>query len=192
MTQNTTGDDPRSSSTERYTDSVDASNVIEGDRIAKRLVARHPGQLGDKRNPYSDDDPDMQLLVVTELRDMDDSHTALLLDPETETWIRAGRLDRSQAWTQAEADWTVREVGSDITVTDADLEATHGSGDAEEMDAVQYAQDWVDILFGDIAKGHYDDYDDRRRMVSSHTLRLQDEFSGALVWADIELEDNDE
>jgi len=185
MAQNTTAG---GRSIERHTDSVRGDELVEGDRIAKRLVARVPGQLGDYRNPYDEDDPEMQLLVVTELRDMDDSHTALLLDPGAEMWIRATRIERNQAMTQAEADWTVRELGDSINVTGADLRATANDDAPEELDdAAGWTQAWVDVLFGDIAAGHFDDYDDRRRMTSAHTLRLEDEYSGALVYADIEL-----
>ncbi len=192
MARNTTSDDR---STKRHTDSVDATNLIEGDRIARQLVATAPGQLGQRISSGLPDAPKTQLLAVTEQRDMDDSHAALLLDPETETWIRATRIERNQAMTQAEADWTVREIGTDINVTDVDLRATANEDAPEDIDdPAEWVQSWVDVLFGDIAAGHFDDYDDRRRMDSAHTLRLEDEYSGALAYAEIELagEDSDE
>ena len=174
--------------TERFSEEVDASKLIPGDRIDKRLVAQHPDQFGSplrRTMPHEPDEPVTQLIKVTETRSMDDSHTAILFDPETETYLRAGRLDSSQAWSQAEADWTVREAGTEIVVEAVDdLERPE-----EEQDdrAEQYAQEWVEILFDEIRYngGEMDCQDEIR--VDGSTLSLRD-YDGRKLTATISLE----
>jgi hypothetical protein len=156
--------------TKRFSDDVDAETLIEGDRIDKRLVARTASQLGQPITSQQDA-PDTQLVAITQLSSMDNVHSAILADPETGTMIRAGRHDSSQAWSQQEADWKVREIGTTVAVeTVHELELS--SNDEPADDAREYVQGWVEIVIGDAANGH-DDYSDEREL-DGRTLRLRD------------------
>jgi hypothetical protein len=188
MAQNTTTSDARTE-TERFDGAVSAADLIEGDRLDKRLVARHPSQLGEPIQPTmpeKDDHPDTQFVLVTALDRMADVHSALLYDPETELFIRAGRHGSQQAWTQAEADWTVRDVGSKPIVEEVhDLERPENE---QDQDAHEYVQEWVEILFDDIryTDGDTDMQDERE--LDGTTLKLND-YDGRKTLATITLED---
>lgn len=174
--------------TKRFDETVFADELIEGDRIDKRLVARHRSQLGEPitrsiRNVP--DDPATQLVVVTALNDMADVHSALLFDPEAETFIRASRHDSQQAWSQAEADWTVRDIGKSIMVEEVhELERPDEERDEPER---EYVQTWVEILFDEIRyTGGDTDLRDERELDGS-TLKLND-YDGRKTLATISLE----
>lgn len=188
MADQTDADDGRTD-TKRFSDDVDASDLIEGDRIAPKLVARDTMQLGKplyrQSSPDEPDEPDTQLVQVTATRDMDDTHTAILLDPETDTFIRAGRHDSQAAWSQKEADWKVRDIGSEVVVDEVtDLERPK---DEQDDDAERYAQEWVSTIFDEIRyTGGDDDFHDERR-VEGTGLHLRD-YDGRELWANISLE----
>lgn len=169
MTNETQTDDGRTE-TKRFSDDVDASELIEGDRIDKRLVARTMGQLGQPITSQRDA-PETQLVAITQLDRMNDVHSAILADPETGTILRAGRHDSNQAWSQKEADWKVREIGTGIAVEEVhELELT--SNDDPTEDDAEYIEGWAEIVLGDAAKGH-DDYSDECEL-DGRTLRLRD------------------
>lgn len=190
MAQNgsTTADESTRTDTKRFADAVDTADLIEGDRIDKRLVARHPDQLGKpirKTMPDEVDWPNTQLVVVTPIDRMDDVHSALLFDPETELFVRASRHGSNSAWTQAEADWTVRDVGQEIVVDEVhDLERPE---DEQDQDADDYAQEWVEILFDDVrySGGDTDMHDERE--LDGSTLALED-YDGRKLLASISIE----
>lgn len=172
----------------RYEDEISGADLIEGDRIDPRLVARHPDQLGApirRTQPNEEDFPDTQLVVVTALDTMQDVHSALLFDPETDTFVRAGKHDSQSAWTQAEADWTVREVGEEVVVEEVhDLERPEGERDEN---ADEYAQHWVEIVFADVRfTGGDPDVSDERELDGT-TLKLRD-VDGRKLLASISLE----
>jgi hypothetical protein len=183
MAPNATDADARTDS-KRFTDGVDATELIEGDRIAPQLVARTLGQLGDRRSAR-EDAPDTQLVAITIIDTMQDVYSALLADPETGTIVRAGRHDSQSAWTQQEADWTVREVGTRVVVEDVH-ELRLADNDGPVDDDREWVQDWVEVVIGDKASGH-DDYSDELELDSS-TLTLQDADRRKAV-ATISLED---
>lgn len=170
--------------TKRHEATVNGTDVIKGDRISKALVAKVPGQLGQRINPH-EDGPETQLVAVTEIHNYDDVHSALLLDPDTETWIRASRHDSQQAWSQAEADWTVKAVGNEIVVTDGDVDER--PDDEQDVPESQYMKDWVDILFDELRGGHFDISDERK--LNGTGLKLYDPYGGRKGYATIELED---
>lgn len=184
MAQKTTADGGRTEN-KRFTDDVSGDNLIEGDRIAKELVARTPGQLG--QSIYAAQDaPETQLVAVTEINTMDDVHSAILVDTETETFIRASCHNSQQAWSQAEADWTVRDVGKIIQVSDAEVEQMPDNGFTEEDDE-EHMQTWVEVLFYDLVNGHFDYHDERK--LEGSTLRLYDPHGPRKGYATVELED---
>jgi hypothetical protein len=171
----------------RFDEDVNGDEVIEGDRIDKQLVATAADQLGSALYPHGDC-PDAQLVKVTATRSLDDVHSAILLDPETETFVRASRHDSQQAWSQKEADWTVREVGTTVSVEEVhDLERPDDETDETEQ---QYVQTWVEILVDD-ARYHGGDRDTHDEMeLGGTTLKLRD-HDGRKALATISLERDD-
>lgn len=185
MSQSVQADGGRSS-TERFTDDVDAEDLIEGDRIAPQLVARTPGQLGEiikPSHPEGDNPPKTQLVAITQINGMEDTHSAILADPETGIMVRAHCHDSSSAWSQQERDWKVSDVGSDVTVTEVhDVEYADGDDTGDDH---EYVQGWAEIVVVDKANGHFD-YSDEVSLDGS-TIQLRD-VDGRRATATIDLE----
>lgn len=190
MARSASTDGGRTNRTEttRHADDVSGHDVIEGDRIDKQLVARTFGQLGERVRP-DDDAPETQLVSLTAINRMDDTHSALLADPETGVIIRAGRHDSQQAWSQAEADWTVYEVGTSVVIEEVHLlELTDRDDPVEEVDVESYVEGWAEVVIEDPANGH-DDYSDEREL-DGRTLSLRD-VDGRSALATISLADDE-
>jgi|APHM01.1.fsa_nt_gi hypothetical protein len=176
--------------TNRFVDDVSGEDLIVGDQIDNRLVARTFGQLGTRvkaNNPVSNNtEPKTQLVAITAVDRYDDVHRALLADTETGTIIRASRHSSQSAWSQKEADWTVREIGSTVAVdTVHDLNLTPRDDEPESQ--MKYVQGWIDVVIGDLKNG-YDDYSDDVSLASS-SLKLRD-VDGRKAYASISLEGN--
>lgn len=177
--------------TKRFDDDeqFDATDLIEGDRIDPMLVARVPGQLGDPIQPaYPEDDepnPTTKLVAATAINTMDDVHTAILVDGETGTMVRASRHDSKNAMSQKEADWKVRDVGTKVVVEDV-YELTLADNDDPVDDEAGYIQEWANLVLGDKAAGHFDYADENK--LDNRTLVLSD-FDGRKGMASITLED---
>jgi hypothetical protein len=185
MVQNATADDAQREPT-RFDEDVNGDDLIEGNRIARDLVAHHVDQLGSaiQYDPHGDL-PDAQLVRVTPTSSFDDVHSAILLDPETETFVRASRHDSQQAWTQKEADWKVRGVGTTVAVDEVqDLERPADETDETEQ---QFVQHWAEILFDDVrfTGGDRDTHDQME--LDGTTLKLRD-HDGRKAMATISLE----
>jgi hypothetical protein len=192
MSETKSQSDDGRTETERFTNGVSGEKLIVGDRIDTRLVARTFGQLGTRikpSHPNEEPEPKTQLVQITRTNDMDDVHRALLADTETGTIIYASRHDSQSAWSQKEADWTVHEVGTSVTVGD-DVDLTVADQDDEPEDKQKYVQHWVDIVIKDTANG-YDDYSDERELVGGSTLKLRD-MDGREAYASITLEGTDQ
>jgi hypothetical protein len=184
MAQNTTPDDDAQREPTRFDEDVNGDDLIEGDRIDKQLVAHHVDQLGSAIDSHGDC-PDAQLVRVTATRSLDDVHSAILLDPETETFIRASRHDSQQAWTQKEADWKVRGLGTTVAVDEVhQLERRDDETDETEQ---QFVQHWAEILFDDVrfTGGDRDTHDQME--LDGTTLKLRD-ADGRKALATISLE----
>jgi len=189
MSERQSQSDDGRTETKRFADDVSGAELIVGDRIDTRLVARTFGQLGTRikpSHPNEEPEPKTQLVKITRTNDMDDYHRALLADTETGTIIRASRHDSQSAWSQKEADWTVHETGTSVTV-DEDVDLTVAEQDTEPEDAQQYVQHWASVVIEDTANGH-DDYNDERALVGGTTLKLRD-MDGREAYATITLED---
>lgn len=179
-----------SDSTKRFKggEQFDATELTEGDRIAPKLVARAPGQLGNPIQPSQpgrDPEPTTKLVAATAINTMDDVHTAILVDGETGTMVRASRHDSNQAWSQKEADWKVRDVGTKAVVEDVH-ELTLADSDNPTDDDSAYIQEWANVVLGDMAAGYFDYADDIK--MNGRTLTLSD-FDGRKGVATISLED---
>lgn len=163
----------------RYDSEFDTAELEEGDRIAPKLVASVPEQLGETVVPYhperDQDAPVTQLVNVAVDRPMDDVTRALLIDPDTGVIARASALDSNQAWNQKEADFTVHAVGTGIEVTDGEVERAPDIDTIE--DETEHMAGWVEVVIGDMLRGSFD-YSDRIR-VSKDTLTLEDDYGPA-------------
>jgi len=189
MSERQSQSDDGRTETNRFVDDVSGDELIVGDRIDTRLVARTFGQLGTRikpSHPNEEPEPKTQLVQITQTKFLDDVHRALLADTETGTIIRASRHDSQSAWSQKEADWTVHETGTSVTV-DEDVDLTVAEQDTEPEDAQQYVQHWASVVIEDTANGH-DDYNDERALVGGTTLKLRD-MDGREAYATITLED---
>jgi len=176
--------------TKRFDDDeqFDATDLIEGDRIDPSLAARTPGQLGQTikpSHPESDPQPTTKLVTVTQMNTLDDVHTAILVDGETGTMVRASRHDSSSAWNQKEADWKVRDVGTKVVVEDVH-ELTLADNDNAVDDEAAYIQEWANVVLGDMAAGHFEYQDDGK--MNGRTLTLSD-HDGRKGMATITLKD---
>ncbi|WP_152420130.1 hypothetical protein [Halorubrum distributum] len=87
------------------------SDVSPGDEIDRDLVSRGAFPSGD-----------CQLHAISDRDPLDDTHTQILYDLSTKTYIYANCGDRQSAWSQSEANWTVRDVGSQFELADVDIE----------------------------------------------------------------------
>lgn len=184
--ENQTATDARTE-TKRFTESVDITELVEGDRIDPTLVARTEGQLGQTTkpaHPEGDQPPKTQLVTASALNGMDDTHSAVLVDGESGVMVRAHRHDGNQAWSQKEADWKVSDVGTKVIV-DSVHELTLADSDDPVDDDAEYTEEWANIVLGDIASGYFD-YADGVKM-SGSTLTLSD-YDGRKGQATISLE----
>jgi len=160
--------------TKRFTDDIDVTELIEGDRIDPMLVARVPGELGQSIKPVhpeQEQPPKTQLVAASVLDTMDDVHSAILVDGESGLLVRASRHDSNSAMSQKEADWKVREIGTKVSVESVH-ELTLSSNDDPAEDDAEYIEGWADIVLGDMATGHFD-YVDEVKM-NNRTLVLSD------------------
>jgi hypothetical protein len=175
-----------------YDTEFDTTELEEGDRIAPKLVASVPEQLGEPiqpNYPESDTEPPVtQLVNVAETHPMNDTTRALLIDPEAGVIARASALDSNQAWSQKEADFTVHAVGTGIDVTDGEIER---APDADQIpDETEHMAGWVEVVIGDMLHGSFD-YSDRVR-VNGDTLTMEDDHAPAKGHATYTLTDTRE
>lgn len=165
---------------------LDADDLIVGDRIDPALVAGSIDAIGSTTTAMAGrpDAKQTQLGRVTTIDPMEDTHSAILADGETGTLVRAGRRSGGSAMTQAESDWTVREIGDRVTVTDAEV-LQEGDGE-DDFETTTQAEFWANTVLGDRAAG-FDEYADE---VKNHGpwLTLYDPFSSRKIRAQYELE----
>jgi hypothetical protein len=171
----------------RHDTAFDPTDLEADDRIAPKLVASVPEQLGEPVAPsYPEQDetpPETQLVAMTETRRMDDVHSALLGDPETGVMVRASRHDSSAAWSQREADWTVSEVGTEIEVSDGEVSR------APDLDTIddesEYVRDWVEVVADDHLAERWHMHD--RMRLSGSTITMEDDYGPREGHATIDL-----
>ena len=187
MTQDITADDGRTDSKRFDADATfDASDLIVGDRIDPSLVANTMDALGERRSPAPDAN-EMQLAEATITNRMDDVHNAILVDGETGVMVRATRHDSQSAWSQKEADWKVREIGTKASITDAEIEED-GNDEWSDADADTAAEEWANIVLQDRARGSTD-YHDELTMSGRNVLTLYEPYAPTKVHANIGLVD---
>jgi hypothetical protein len=191
MSETTSQNDDGRTENKRFQNTVSGDELVVGDRIDTRLVARTFGELGNQKQPtYPEDDseqPQTQLVVITQFDRYDDVHRALLADVDTGTIIRAGRHSSQSAWTQKEADWTVYDIGTTMRI-DSVSELEVPLGYDKVTDEMKYVQHWVDVVIEDRANG-YDDYNDVVSIPSSNNIKLRD-IDGRKAYASYSLERN--
>jgi len=180
MTQNTDAD-ARTDSKRFDADDApfDASDLIEGDRIDPSLVARTMDGLGENMSARPDA-PATQLAEATITNNMDDVHTAVLVDGETGVMVRASRHDSQSAWSQKEADWKVHDIGTKVRVTGAEWDDLDADANPDDE-----ATAWAEVVLEDRANG-FDDYADEVR-VESRSITLENPYEAERAHGTIEL-----
>lgn len=186
MAQKTTTDGGRTDTKRFGSEGFDATDLIEGDRIDPSLVASTMDGLG-VGSHINPDAPEAQLAEATATDHNEVVHSAILVDGETGVLVRASRHDSSAAWTQKEADWKVREIGTVVTVTETNV--LQDGGEFSTDDPEQGAKLWANTVLGDVANGH-DGYSDELTL-KGRTLTLADPYDGVRVEAEINLESED-
>jgi hypothetical protein len=178
---------PDADDTQRHeTEDVDATDLSEGDRIDQWLVSRTMSGLGSTHSSRPDA-PSTQFAEATVTHGRDDFHRAILVDGETGMLVRASCHDSESAWTQTEADWTVREVGTRVSVEDAEV-ARDPEDEWVDVDAVQEAESWANVALQERAMGFNDFDNDDLTLERGDSLTLYSQHSGARVHATISLE----
>jgi len=189
MTETTDATDAGRTETKRF-DADDApfdlNDAIEGDRISPALVANTMAALGTTR-AAGRDSPDTQLAEATITDRYDDTHRAVLVDGETGRMAVASRHDSQSAWTQKEADWKIRELGTKVSVTDADL-MQDGDSEFEDADIADEAEAWANVVLQDRARGSADYADELELSGGSH-LTLYEPHAPTKIVAEFELTD---
>lgn len=182
MKQNTDADDGRTETNRFDADDVpfDASDLIEGDRIDPSLVARTMDGLGTSMDYHGDTETQLAEATITDR--MDDVHTAVLVDGETGVMVRASRHDSQAAWSQKEADWKVHDIGTSVSVTDAEWDGLDDDADADKE-----ATAWAEVVLEDRANGH-DDYNDEIT-IESRSIELKNPYESDRAYGTIELSD---
>ena len=165
-------------------ETLNATDLIVGDRIDPALVASTMGGLGYKTSSARGAMP-TQLAEATITNRMDDVHSAILVDGETGLLVRASRHDSQSAWTQKEADWKVHEIGTQVSVTDAEV-AKDGNDEWDDVDATKEAEAWANVVLQDRARGATD-YQDELTLEGRSSLTLYEPYGSTKVHATIEL-----
>lgn len=144
MTMATTGSNPPIGRTEttKHTESVTATGVIEGDRIAADLVVDEPEQL---TQIVQESDPELPLVTATRLDDDAPVHSALLVDPEAQLMLRASRRNPDMAAEGESTEWTVHDIGSEIKIVETEYNENEDTAPADPAAATrQMFDDAVD------------------------------------------------
>jgi len=163
-----------------------ASDLIVGDRIDPKLVGPAMRCIDLAHSPAGDSDATVQLAEATITRSLDDVHVAILVDGESGVMVRAERHDSQAAWTQQEADWKVRDVGTRVSVTDATVD-TDADDEWADADTAAEAEGWANVVLQDRARGSTD-YADELTVDGASALILNNPW-GATVHAEFELVD---
>ncbi len=175
--------------TKRHTNEFTADELLEGDRIDPKLVAPLGHDIEDdptRTYQRANGHPGYQLRTIIETTGgHNDVQSAILFDPDTETFVRVSGHTSSAAWSQKERDWKVRGLGTSVAL-DSLLELEYGPDDANRYDDEEYVAEWLDILFGNAAYG--DDITDEVEQFKGTTVTVRD-YDGRRAEATITLED---
>jgi hypothetical protein len=118
---------------------------------------------------------------------MNDVHSGVLVDGETGVLVRASRHDSQSAWSQKEADWKVRELGTRVIVESAEV-AEDGTDEWDEANAADAAGAWANVVLQDRARGATD-YDDELTLEGRSSLTLREPYGPTKVYATVSLTD---
>lgn len=181
MAHNANADDGRTDTKRFDADDApfDATDLIEGDRIDPSLVASTGGGLGGRRSAKPDA-PETQLAEATITDHMDDVHTAILVDGDSGTLVRAGRHDSQNAMNQKEADWKVHGIGTSVEVTDAEWRDLD-----EDANPDRAATHWAQTVLCDMALGRFDYADEIT--VEGTSISMYEPYDSGRVTGTVEL-----
>lgn len=190
MTENQT-DDGRTETKRWVAAGVDATDLIVGDRIAPKLVARTMSGLGTRVavSPPDDPAPNTQFAAATDLDTSNSVHSAILVDGETGVMARATRHSTHSAMAQKEADWKVRGLGQKLTVEDAEV-VSEGEGWSFSPTAAAEAESWGNAVLQDRALG-FGPHADELFLNGRPELLLWDPWTTRRLRATVSLETDD-
>ncbi|QCC57260.1 hypothetical protein [Natrinema thermotolerans] len=168
--------------TKRFDGEFGLDEVIEGDRIDPAMIPRSPNieigetvarHLPNPTRPEDGETDDREFTVRIIARGSDrynDVQTALVYDPEADLFARLGGHTSSGAMNQAERDWKVRDVGSEVAVTDTwdvEIPDLEGFNQTER----EFIDEWVELAFDNARYG-----DDIAELVNfdGKTFRFRD------------------
>ena len=149
---------PQTDSTTRYDpgDVVSVEELAVGDRLARPLVPPSYSVSGDdprsKHYHTDSDEPFLGRVVAMNSGFNNDIRHCLVFDGDSELFVRLSAHGKSQAWSQREEDWKVRDIGHTIEVTDEwDIEVPDLDDFGEEP--AEFVAEWCEILFDNIRHG---------------------------------------
>jgi len=176
---------------ERFDDALDASELIEGDRIDPALIPRSPKiSIGEPvavhlpRRRDDDDDRTFDVRLVARGSDSyDDVQTALVYDPDADLFLRLSGHTSSGAWNQKERDWKVRDIGRNVEIVDqwdVEIPDLEKFGETPE----EFVAEWAEMLFDNIRYG--DEAGDEIDLFDGKNFQLRD-YDGRRARVEYEL-----
>ena len=115
----------------------DLGALTAGDRIDQSTIARTVQQYNDAPDAW-------RLVVVSELRLDDDAHSAFVAAPDSGYLLRVDCAARGHADTPADRDWTMRDIGRDVAVVDAELD--YDANDRDPDPSPEFVANWVESV----------------------------------------------
>ncbi|MDB2253451.1 hypothetical protein PM033_17145 [Halorubrum ezzemoulense] len=125
---------------------------------------------------------------MTIANEMDDIHTAVLVDGETGVLVITSRHDSQGAWTQKEADWKVRQVGTIVIVEDAEV-ALNRNDEWGDIDTTAETESWANLVLNERARGSAE-YPDELTLDGRSSLTLYEPDGSTRVHTTISLGHN--
>ena len=179
----------RRTETNRFTDddTIEVSDLIEGDRVDPALVAGAIERVGEKELARPDAPP-TQPAVGTATPRPRAGHTGVLVHGGWGDKTVAGRHDAPRAWAPTAAARDEQSVGTRIDVTDAEIDSDPGDVWNEES-ADDGAEAWANTVLQDRACG-YTDYEDEIRLTGRSSMKLYEPWETTTVYASFKLVDD--
>ena len=170
-------------------DEVALDDVAIGDRLARPLVPpAHGIPADDQRSKHYQVDTDEPFVgrVVARNSSQHDIRHCLIVDDETGRFARLSAHSKSQAWSQKEEDWKVRDLGSEPQLVDTwEVEIDDLRGETPE----DFVGAWLEILFDNARHG--EGVGDEIRNFEGDTFTLAD-YDGRRANVEYELTEDDE
>lgn len=112
----------------------DLGALSVGDRIDQPMIGRTTRQ-------YDNNPSAWRFVLVSELRLDDDTHSAFAAAPDSGYLLRVECAARGQGTTPADRDWTVRDIGRDVGVVEAELD--YDANDRDPDPDPEFVANWT-------------------------------------------------